>query len=178
MNAAGNGATLRVQPTDARNASLYEIEQMRSGVRFSRVWHDDDMVELRIEVADRTSSFVTTACTTAAELLRIHESLLGYREEFTGGAVELRFGEFGPQRGNGAFHARLQFQPPGSLFVCTHQQSGFLPFPSDMVANEARMHVLSEPVLLDRFIHQLQGLATGQCEEAVLDGLEGGFDLL
>jgi len=160
------------------NASSNENEQMRSGLRFSRIWHDDDLIELRMEVTDRTSSFATTAYTTEIELVRMHESLVEYRDRLGDYVMELRFGEFGPEAANGAFHARLQFHAPGQLFVFTHQQSEFLPFPADKVANEARMHVVSEPVLLDSFVHQLKGLATGQRAEAVLGCLENDFERL
>ena len=108
---------------------------MSGSISLSRIWSDDDLVELRIVASDASSSFANSV--------------------YAGHA-------------GGGFHARLAFRDPGRLFVSTHQQNEFRPFPRDRVANEARLHLVSEPVLLDRFVRELQGLADGSREEARL----------
>jgi len=88
-----------------------------------------------------------------------------------GGLFDLRFGEFGPEYANGAFHARFHFPAPGPLFVTCEQESEFEEFAKKEVASKATMYVKSEPALLDRFIDELRAVAAGRSEQAYLEAI-------
>jgi hypothetical protein len=62
----------------------------------------------------------------------------------------------------------LHFRSLGKLYVSTHQQTEFTSFSVGEVASEAKMYLVSEPVLLDNFIAELEGLANGARDHASL----------
>ncbi|WP_226426992.1 hypothetical protein ACCQ14_01765 [Xanthomonas sp. NCPPB 2865] len=142
---------------------------MQKGISISKIWSDDDLVELRIVVADQASSFCSTAYVDHGHLEELATQLRTFRNHIDGGIKDIRLGEFGPEYANGAFHARLHFRSPGKLYVSTHQQSEFAGFSIGEVASEAKMYLVSEPVLLDNFIAELGGLANGAREDATLE---------
>lgn len=140
---------------------------MSGEISLSRIWSDDDLTELRIAVTGTSSSFANSVYAGHDTLASLARQMLEFRRAVVGSA-DIRLGEFGPEYAGGGFHAHLEFRDPGRLFVSTHQQDEFRPFPGDRAANEARLHLVSEPVLLDRFVHELQGLVDGSREEARL----------
>jgi len=142
---------------------------MQNGISISKVWSDDDIVELRISVTDQSSSFTNTVYLGNGQLGELVEQLSTFRNHIHGGIKNIRFGEFGPEYANGAFHARLHFRAPGKRYVSTHQQSEFTGFSVGNVASEAKMYLVSEPILLDYFIAELEALATGAREQASLE---------
>jgi hypothetical protein len=142
---------------------------MHNGISISKIWSDDDVIELRIVVTDVTSSFSNTVYIGHEQLGELTKELNVFRTHIYGGLKDIRFGEFGPEYANGAFHARLHFRVPGRLYVSTHQQSDFTSFSVGEVASEAKMSLVSEPVLLDNFIAELGGLANGAREDATLE---------
>jgi hypothetical protein len=142
---------------------------MHNGVSISKIWSDDDVVELRIVVTDDASSFSNTVYIGHGQLVDLTNELDVFRTHIHGGLKDIRFGEFGPEYANGAFHAWLHFRVPGRLYVSTHQQSDFSSFSVGEVASEAKMYLVSEPVLLDNFIAELGGLANGAREDATLE---------
>jgi hypothetical protein len=142
---------------------------MKSGIHISRVWSDDDVVELRILVSDGTSSFSNNAYVGHAALDDVVSSLHVFKDHVHGGLFDLRFGEFGPEYASGAFHARFHFPAPGQLFVSCEQESEFVEFANREVASRATMYVRSEPALLDRFIAELRALSAGTNKEAYLE---------
>jgi hypothetical protein len=146
---------------------------MRQGISISRIWSDEDVVELRIVVVDKDCSFRNTAYVGHGYLGDLIRQLKGFRDHIHGGITDIRVGEFGPEYANGAFHARLHFRAPGRLFITTHQQSEFSPFSVGEVASEAKMYLASEPVLLDNFISELGGLANNARDDAFLECAKG-----
>lgn len=144
---------------------------MRSGIHISRVWSDDDVVELRILVADGTSSFSNKVYVGHAALEDAVSSLQDFKDHVHGGLLDLRFGEFGPEYASGAFHARFHFPVPGRLFVSCEQESEFLEFAKKDVASTATLYVKTEPALLDRFIGELRAVSAGTGEEAYLEAV-------
>jgi hypothetical protein len=142
---------------------------MHNGISISKIWSDDDVDELRILVTDNASSFSNTAYIGRGQLGELARQLSIFRNHIHGGIKDIRFGEFGPEYANGAFHARLHFRAPGKLYVSTQQQSAFASFSTGEVASEAKMYLVSEPVLLDNFIAELGGLANGAREDATLE---------
>lgn len=144
---------------------------MKPGIHISRLWSDDDVVELRILVSDGTSSFSNKAYVGHAALEDAVSSLHVFKDHVHGGLVDLRFGEFGPEYASGAFHARFHFPVPGRLFVSCEQESDFVEFATKVVASRATMFVRSEPALLDRFIAELRAVSAGTSEEAYLEAV-------
>jgi hypothetical protein len=142
---------------------------MQKGISLSRIWSDDDLIELRIVVADKGSSFASTTYVSQMMLQTLARELTVFRDHIHGGIRDISFGQFGPEYANGAFHARLHFKGPGTLYVSTHQQCEFTDFSVGQVASEARMFLRSEPILLDNFLTHFRGLASGARENAYLE---------
>lgn len=141
---------------------------MQNGISISKIWSDDDLIEVCVTVTDQTSSFSNTVYIGYGQLEELIKELRIFRDHIHGGLKDIRFGEFGPEYANGAFHARLHFRLPGKLYISTHQQSKFTSFSVGDVASEARMYLVSEPVLLDNFIATLGDFAyRGQGEASL-----------
>lgn len=111
---------------------------MQKGISSSKVWSDDDLVELRIAVAEQASYFCNTAYVGHGNLGELTTQLRTVRNHIHGGMKDIRLGEFGPEYASGAFHARLHFHSPGKLYISTHQQSEFAGFSISEVASEAK----------------------------------------
>ena len=144
---------------------------MRQGIHLSKIWFDDDVVELRITVSDGTSSFSNQVYVGHAAFRDTAARLDVFKGHIHGGLLDVRFGEFGCEYANGAFHARFQFPSPGRLYITSEQESEFEEFAKKTVASRATMYLRSEPALLDRFIIELQALASGESEEASLEAI-------
>jgi hypothetical protein len=144
---------------------------MDRGIRISRIWSDYDMVELTIDVADGTSRFVNRVYVGYRDLADTIASLDAFRTHVYGGILDVRFGEFGCEYANGAFHARFHFAKPGRLYITCQQESDFVEFAKKKVASCATMYLCSEPALLDRFIDELRRLLTDAESEAHLEAV-------
>jgi len=144
---------------------------MQPGIHVSRVWSDNDLIELRVDVSDGRSCFSNEVYVGHGALEDAVSSLRGFKDQIHGGLLDVRFGEFGPEYAKGAFHARFHFSAGGRLLVSCEQESGFAPFGKKDVASRATLYVKSEPALLDRFISELQAVATGRNEEAHLEAI-------
>ena len=144
---------------------------MGSGIRLSRIWSDDDVVELKVDVSDGTSRFVNQVYVGHSNLAEIIAGLDTFKDHLHGGTQDVQFGKNGPEYANGAFHARLHFALPGRLHISTRQESDFVEFGEKTVASSASLHVVSEPALLDRFIRELRSLASTDDSEAFLEAL-------
>ena len=70
---------------------------------------------------------------------------------------------------NGAFHARLHFQPHGKILVTIKGQSDFREFGPKTDASEATQFIWTEPILLDNFISELKSLASAKRDDAHLE---------
>ena len=144
---------------------------MIPGIHLSKIWFDDDIIEFRIAVSDGTSRFVNQVYVRHAALTDAVSSLDTFKGHVHGGLLDVRFGEFGCEYSNGAFHARFQFPSPGRLYITSEQESDFGEFAKKTVASRATMYLKSEPALLDRFVIELQSLASGEREEASLEAI-------
>jgi hypothetical protein len=144
---------------------------MTKGIRFDRIWSDDDVVELRVTVSDGTSSFVNEVYVGHQSFSDTVSALGRFKDHVHGGLLDIRFGEFGPEYASGAFHARFHFPKPGRLYITSRQESGFSEFAAKTVASCATLYIASQPVLLDRFILELSALADGKREEAFLEAV-------
>lgn len=146
-------------------------EPRRPGLTLTRVWSDESMLELRIDVCDGTSSFVNEVYAGFAGLeedLAALQPLLGLPE---GGAYDLAFGDVGRTWSGGGFRARFRFAFPGRLLVSCEQTSAPVEIGTTKVANSASIHLRSEPALLDRFVRELDAVAGGRRQTAFLEGV-------
>lgn len=141
---------------------------MQNSISISRIWADDSLVELRVTVADQSSTFSNTVYVDEQHLAELYSQLRMFRDHVHGGIKDIRLGEFGAEYANGAFHARLHFRLPGKLYISTHQQTEFMDFFIAKVASEAKMYLISEPILLDSFLGELERLIQGASDHARL----------
>jgi hypothetical protein len=144
---------------------------MDRGIRIARIWSDDDVVELTIEVADGTSRFANRVYVGFGHLADTIASLDTFKMQVHGGLLDLRFGEFGCEYANGAFHARFHYGERGKLHITCQQESEFMEFGRKTVASCATMYLTSEPALLDRFIVELKRIPTDAHGEAHLEAV-------
>ena len=144
---------------------------MKPGIRFAKEWADEDMVELRIEISDGISAF-TNRIYVAHQLLRdVVEGLHTFKKQIYGGIFNLRFGEFGSEYASGALDARFQFRKQGKILVRVSAQSGFERFEEKELASEATLYLVTEPVLLDEFVHALDALSEARSDRAELEAI-------
>lgn len=144
---------------------------MDRGIRIARIWSDDDMVELTIEVADGSSRFTNRVYVGFGQFADVIANLDTFKMQIHGGLFDLRFGEFGCEYANGAFHARFHFPKPGRLYITCQQESEFAEFGRKTVASCATMYLVSECALLDRFIEALKRIPTDAQGEAQLEAV-------
>jgi hypothetical protein len=142
---------------------------VKRGIRFTKVWSDQDMIELRIEVCDGASLFCNQVYVGDPVFCDAVSQLDTFKDHIQGGLLDLRFGEFGPEHASGAFHARLHFAEPGKLYITSRQQSAFEDFGRKNVASEATLHLRTEPVLLDNFLEQLKAVDAKKRDDAYLE---------
>jgi hypothetical protein len=144
---------------------------MKPGIRFTKIWFDNDMIELQIEVSDSTSMFSNKVYVAYSDLSNAVSRLDTFKNHIHGGILDVRFGEFGPEYANGAFDARFHFPKPGKLYITCKQQSEFSDFSIKKVASEATLYIQTEPVLLDNFLGEFKALNTKTRNDAYLEGI-------
>jgi len=141
---------------------------LKRQLKIQKIWNDDDIEELFIEVSDGRSTFCNEVYGSLGQVQELVKGLIIFREQVHGGLFDIKLGEFGIEYANGGFQARLQFKEPGSLYIATYQQADFKEFPNNKMASEARFYLSTEPVLLDNFISDLTALNAGAKDEAIL----------
>jgi len=144
---------------------------MKPGILLTKIWSDDDMVELKIDVSDGVSAFSNKIYVGYSDFADNVSRLDAFKDHVHGGLVDIRFGEFGPEYASGALHARFHFPKPGRLYITCHQESGFEDFAIKKVASEATLYLKTEPALLDNFISQLKALDARKREDAYLEAI-------
>ena len=144
---------------------------MKPGIQFTKVWFDDDVIELKVEVSDGISSFSNLVYVGYSSLTEVVRRLGVFRNQIHKGLLDIQFGEFGQEYANGAFHARFHFPRPGRLYITSKQQSEFEDFSVAKVASEATLYLKTEPVLLDNFIDELRNLDARRREDAHLEAI-------
>ena len=142
---------------------------MKRGISFTKIWADDDMIELRIDVCDGASLFSNQVYVGYSDFTDAVSRLDTFKDHIHGGLLDMRFGEFGPEYASGAFHARFHFRQSGKLYITSKQQSAFEDFGRKNVASEATLYLKTEPVLLDNFLEQLKALDAKKREDAYLE---------
>jgi hypothetical protein len=144
---------------------------MKAGIHLTKIWFDDDVVELRVDVSDGNSFFSNRVYVGYSTLADVVAELNVFKDQVYGGLLDIRLGEFGLEFANGAFHARLHFAKPGKLYITCKQQSKFEDFSVTKVASEATIYLKTEPALLDNFIVDLRSLYMEKREEAYLEAI-------
>ena len=144
---------------------------LHSGIRWIIVWSDPDLIGLKIKVSDGDSLFVNHLYVVHDVLFDVILDLTVGRTHIHGGLLDVRFGEFGPEYANGAFLSRFHVQKLGKIDITCRQQSKVEDFSLILVVNEAKIHLATEPVLLDNFIVDLKALQKGNSGEAYLEGV-------
>ena len=142
---------------------------MKSYLRLTRIWSDDDLLELRVAASDGHSTFTTDAYVSVSWPRETMEALLVFGKHIYGGIYDLKAGAFGPEYAGGALQARLHYETPGRLFVSVTLQGEYQKYKNTDVASEAKLYMRSEPALLDRFAAELLALTV---EEGSLAELE------
>lgn len=142
---------------------------MRSGIKFENIWHDEDMYEFRISSSDGIATFVHNVYVGYGAFDETISGLDVFKNQIHGGIYDLEFGSFGPEYASGAFHARLQFQDRGKIFISIKAQSGYEDFGKKNVASEAMLYLVIEPSMLDNFIVKLKTLNNGNADSAHLE---------
>lgn len=141
---------------------------MNPELLITKIWFDDDLTELLITVCDGSSLFVNKTYVANDAIANFIDSLNVFKNSYYGGITDIMWGGFGYEYASGAFAARLHFPKPSVLYLSTHQQTEFFDFKARQEANEAKMHLWSEPVLLDNFIEELESLKAGITDVAKL----------
>lgn len=144
---------------------------MKLGIFFTKIWFDDDMVELRIQVSNGPSVFVNEVYVGHQQLTELVADLSRFKTHVHGGIYDIAFGSFGPEYAHGAFHARLHFQDRGILFVTVRSQTDFEDFGKKNVASEATLYLRTEPALLDNFIKEMKEMSNGKREDVALEAI-------
>ena len=129
------------------------------------------MIELKIRVSDKQSVFVNEVYVGHQQLKNLAKDLDRFKTYVRGGIYDIAFGLFGPEHAHGAFHARLQFQDRGILFVTVRGQSDYQNFGKKNVASEATLHLRTEPALLDNFIEDIEQMSQRKQDDAVLEAI-------
>ena len=148
------------------------MTELKPKLGFTKIWQDDDMMELRIHACDGTSTFSNKVYVGHQNLRNVIRELNTFKDHIYGGIYDLRFGEFGPEYASGALHARLQFHDRGKLLISAYMQSDYSDFGQKNVASEANLYLISEPSLLDNFIQALRALSDGNCVDVELDAVD------
>jgi hypothetical protein len=152
--------------------TCFESGFMKPSIRFTKIWADEDMLELRVEISDGRSLFMNQIYVghklLADTVLGLHQ----FKDQVHGGLFNLRFGEFGPEYASGALDIRMHFRKRGKLLVQISAQSEFSRFDDRELSSNARLHLLSEPALLDSFILGLRALSEGSTGQAELEAID------
>jgi hypothetical protein len=144
---------------------------MSPSITIERVWADDHCVEFEISTLDGCSHFCVKVYAGHEKLETLVADLDHFKGQACGGTYDLEFGKFGPEFANGAFQARLHFQPHGrgQLLITVRAESVWRPFGKMEVASSATLYLKSEPGLLDRFIGELRRLCSAAQDKATFE---------
>jgi hypothetical protein len=147
---------------------------MKSFISFKKIWEDDDMVELTISISDGKSLFQCDVYVAHQTMTEIVNELGVFKNHVYGGLYDLRFGEFGPEYANGAFHTRFEFHRSGNgkLSITAKAESEWDDFTHTKVASNATLYLRTDPALFDNWLRELTSLSNGVSAEASLECLQ------
>lgn len=147
---------------------------MKPFIAFKKIWEDEDMVELTISISDGKSLFQCNAYVAHQTMAESVKELGVFKNHVYGGLYDLRFGEFGPEYANGAFHARFEFHRSGNgkLSITAKAESEWDDFTHTKVASNATLYLRTEPALYDNWLNALASLINGSSAEAMLECIQ------
>ncbi|MGH9718971.1 MAG: hypothetical protein ACRD8O_02070 [Bryobacteraceae bacterium] len=134
------------------------LDAMATFIRISPDWSDEDVLQLRIEVSDGASTFVSSAYVSPDWFGETADALERFGKQVYGGLYDMEAGTPGPEFAGGSFLARFHWYKPTGLFISARHESDFFDFKGHQVANEAKLFLRTEPALLDRFIAELRAV--------------------
>jgi hypothetical protein len=141
---------------------------MNPGIKFTKIWEDEDLLELEIQIADGSSLLETKAYIGHSEFNEAINRLETFQDHIHGGIVDIEVGRFGPEYASGAFHARLNFYEKYKIIASCKLQYDFKDFGKKNVASEGTLYFLTAPLLLKSFIEELREMFDGKGKSAYL----------
>ncbi|MES2073923.1 MAG: hypothetical protein V4488_26450 [Pseudomonadota bacterium] len=141
---------------------------MREGIRFSKIGHDEDFIEIEASVCDGVSFFSTSIyiANDAIEIL-IHV-LKKFKYPEYSGTLPFGFGSFERGMAKGAIKLGLTFDKLGYIFIAAEIQSEHEQLCEENVASKASMHLVADQTMLADFIAELAELESGARTDAML----------
>jgi hypothetical protein len=139
---------------------------MKTGIKLKKIWFDEQWLEFSIEVYKGNSVFYNSVYFFEYQLEALIKELKVFRNKIDDGQYEIKMERIEPCD---YFQASMRFAFGGKLFISTYQQSEYKKFPESEVADEAKIHLVSEPILLDNFIDGLSKIYSGFLDEAFLE---------
>lgn len=146
------------------------MRSMEAQILFKRLWTDieDKTSTLEVLVSDGYSTFSNQVYLSNNALDHVEGKICLLCDDYYNGSYDLNIGIFGKEYAYGAFRAHFRFYEPGKLCISTTQETDFFKFAGETVANQAHMHLRSEPALLQNFSAELTLLVNGALDEAKL----------
>lgn len=144
---------------------------MQASINIVKLWEDDDMVEFRVRVSDGEALFSNEVYVKHVTLRAIVAGLQAFNDGVPAGMYDLRFGEFGPQLGLGAFHARMHCNYGGQILMTVKMQSEYGNFAGESVAREMLLYLVSSPASMDSFIRGLRAISDHERDDAELEAM-------
>ena len=145
-----------------------EIRKPSTALTMARVWADEDMDEVRVAIEGPDAGFAINAYLGRTDQRDVLESLCRFAKQIYGGLCEVRFGEFGPEYANGAVHLRFHWID-GQIYITCRLQAHFDTFGRKEAADEALIHVGTEPALFDVFLASLAPFVDRQTHKVELE---------
>lgn len=147
---------------------------MQPGIYLKKIWSDEDVVELQVEVSDGSNLFVLETYLGHEDMKDIVSDLRRFEAGGRSGLYDLKLGQLGPEFAGGALSARMNKKEnePYRIFITTKCQSQFIDFADHNVAPEATIYLRSAPLLLRGFIDELLEVAEHKRDTAYLQATD------
>jgi hypothetical protein len=126
------------------------------------------MDEVRVSIEGPDAGFAINAYVGRIDFRDALENLRRFGKQIYGGLCEVRFGEFGPEYANGAVHLRFHWID-GQIYITCRLQADFDKFGRKEVADEALVHLRTEPAHFDRFLVSLAPFVDRQTHDVSLE---------
>ena len=147
-----------------------------------QVWADYDTtveMEICVSVGDTfcngSAKFTNTIFTDVGQVTQMLDKLSGFFDQ-TDSSLEIELGGFSSQFANGYTKIKMQKSPKGLICISVFQQSDFGPSANVTVANEAKVHLVCEPIAIDHFCQDYRkARASDLCEEVLPVGVSKDY---
>jgi hypothetical protein len=143
---------------------------MNNYIKFTKIWSDEDVIELEIKTSNGSSLFTNTVYISYATLEKTVSELDKFKTQIYGGIYDIEFGTFGPEYANGAFQARLHFaiRNSGKIYISVKAETDFEEFANKKISERVELYLKTEPSLLDNFINEMKSLNSNISKDAEL----------